>query len=348
MKVAVISDTHCRHNDISVPEADLLIHALSDEDFLNLVNSNKSYIDICRFLNSGKFNHAIIKKIKKRIYFNNINVDHFDSCFSRRLDIKTLVINSKYSSYKSNASYRKIPFNITKEFFRDTIFKNCVYCSSPPGDPCFCRKNGFKDEFVLLNGIDRVDNTIGYNEENCVPCCANCNSSKLELSKKDFLFHVKKIYEKRMNEILSRKIDWSFNFLDNQNNDNDLMYDKMNPCSPLFRRYKYHSEKMALKYNLSMPDLFEMCISNCYYCDIAPSQILKTKYRDPFFYNGIDRVDSKFGYYKENCVPCCKTCNYMKNKNEISLFYNYIEMIYKTNFYEEYNNYLIEYIRKFR
>jgi 5-methylcytosine-specific restriction endonuclease McrA len=28
--------------------------------------------------------------------------------------------------------------------------------------------------------------------------------------------------------------------------------------------------------------------------------------------NGIDRVDNNKGYLKENCVPCCKHCNYAK------------------------------------
>jgi hypothetical protein len=31
------------------------------------------------------------------------------------------------------------------------------------------------------------------------------------------------------------------------------------------------------------------------------------------YYNGIDRVDSKFGYTIENSVTCCALCNYTKN-----------------------------------
>jgi hypothetical protein len=29
--------------------------------------------------------------------------------------------------------------------------------------------------------------------------------------------------------------------------------------------------------------------------------------------NGIDRVDSSLGYFKNNIVPCCKQCNFGKN-----------------------------------
>jgi hypothetical protein len=28
------------------------------------------------------------------------------------------------------------------------------------------------------NGVDRIDNSIGYTKENCVPCCTICNWAK--------------------------------------------------------------------------------------------------------------------------------------------------------------------------
>jgi 5-methylcytosine-specific restriction endonuclease McrA len=31
-----------------------------------------------------------------------------------------------------------------------------------------------------VQGIDRVDNSIGYTPDNCVPCCTQCNRIKLD------------------------------------------------------------------------------------------------------------------------------------------------------------------------
>ena len=36
--------------------------------------------------------------------------------------------------------------------------------------------------------------------------------------------------------------------------------------------------------------------------------------------NGIDRVDNSKGYILENCVPCCKHCNYVKGNLSINDF----------------------------
>lgn len=45
------------------------------------------------------------------------------------------------------------------------------------------------------NGIDRVDNEIGYIYENCVCCCKVCNTMKMNLSVYEFLNHISKIFK---------------------------------------------------------------------------------------------------------------------------------------------------------
>ena len=47
----------------------------------------------------------------------------------------------------------------------------------------------------MYNGIDRIDNNKPYIKENLVPCCKKCNFFKSNHTKKDFLDHVKIIYE---------------------------------------------------------------------------------------------------------------------------------------------------------
>lgn len=64
------------------------------------------------------------------------------------------------------------------------ITSSCTYCGFKPN---------FPDSRV---GIDRVDNSIGYIESNCAPCCSTCNSAKGSLSMSEFKEWVIKIYTK--------------------------------------------------------------------------------------------------------------------------------------------------------
>lgn len=86
--------------------------------------------------------------------------------------------DSKYQSYKKGAKRRGYDFLLTKEEFLKLWQKDCYYCGS-------------KIKFI---GIDRVDNNIGYTVDNIVPCCSTCNRLKKTLSKKNYLEHVKRIY----------------------------------------------------------------------------------------------------------------------------------------------------------
>ena len=48
--------------------------------------------------------------------------------------------------------------------------------------------------------------------------------------------------------------------------------------------------------------------------------------------NGIDRVDNKKGYIKDNCVSCCKYCNFAKHTMTEDEFYKWIKKVYEYNF----------------
>ena len=47
--------------------------------------------------------------------------------------------------------------------------------------------------------------------------------------------------------------------------------------------------------------------------------------------NGIDRMDQKHGYVIENCVSCCKLCNFMKGALDNITFLQRVEHILKRN-----------------
>lgn len=108
-----------------------------------------------------------------------------------RLPEGVSVINQSYRRYMDAAKKRKYSFDLTKEEFAILITQNCHYCNSEPQVNSLS-KNSYSD--FKVNGVDRVDNRIGYTSENCVSCCKSCNIAKRDMSGKEFIFWIKNIY----------------------------------------------------------------------------------------------------------------------------------------------------------
>lgn len=70
--------------------------------------------------------------------------------------------------------------------------------------------------------------------------------------------------------------------------------------------YQRNAKNKNRNFDLSEKDFIEMSKLPCVYC----GGYSDTYNNEPF--NGIDRIDSNLGYSKNNCVPCCATCNRMK------------------------------------
>lgn len=99
--------------------------------------------------------------------------------------------NALYYSYKSSSNRRKngnFEFTIEKEKFKELTKKNCYYCGKEPSTIA----RGDNGEYVY-NGLDRVDNNIGYHLENIVPCCSECNFMKGAKKQEDFLNFIKRL-----------------------------------------------------------------------------------------------------------------------------------------------------------
>lgn len=88
------------------------------------------------------------------------------------------------------------------------------------------------------------------------------------------------------------------------------------------RVYKQGARARNLEYSLTNEEAISFFKSDCFYCGGSPSNIYKSKSKTgkDFLYNGIDRKNNSKGYYKENCVPCCKICNYLKKDMEFEEF----------------------------
>jgi len=111
----------------------------------------------------------------------------------------------------------------------------------------------------------------------------------------------------------------------------------------LYSKYVLGSKRRSIDFNLSKDEFISIIKKDCCYCGDSPSQIFKGSSEDHnLLYNGIDRKDNKVGYIKDNCVPCCKTCNYMKTDMTLEKFISHVKKINDqiTNFYtkKELNN----------
>jgi hypothetical protein len=71
--------------------------------------------------------------------------------------------------YIRQAEKRGYQFKIKFEHFKHMVQSKCYYCGQEP-------KQKMGD--VLYNGVDRIDNTVGYELGNVVACCGTCNKAK--------------------------------------------------------------------------------------------------------------------------------------------------------------------------
>ena len=98
------------------------------------------------------------KKVRAKV--NKSNIDEIIGKINNK-DID-FIAKDVYLKYKNRSPKRNIEFNLSLDFFKKNVFAPCFYC-------------GDKIDKV---GFDRVDNNKGYTEDNCVPCCGDCNLMK--------------------------------------------------------------------------------------------------------------------------------------------------------------------------
>lgn len=94
----------------------------------------------------------------------------------------------------------------------------------------------------------------------------------------------------------------------------------------LYRRYRDGARRRKVSFELSEEEFRVLTSGPCVYCGTIASHISRNdkKCNGNYLYNGIDRLDSKEGYVKENCVSCCKACNYAKSALSIEEFTSWL------------------------
>jgi len=84
-----------------------------------------------------------------------------------------------------------------------------------------------------------------------------------------------------------------------------------------FHQYKKSAKKRNIDFQLTQNQCEPFFNCRCNYCG------------DSYHGLGMDRIDNSLGYFVNNIVPCCYTCNIMKHTHSQINFINHIEKILK-------------------
>lgn len=199
-------------------------------------------------------------------------------------------VGHKLSYYKQRAGKSNIVWNLTDNYATDLFEKNCYYCNCEPGR--------------YRNGIDRLDNDIGYIESNVITSCTMCNIIKGCLDVVVFIKRCEHILT-HLKKINGKKWDCTF----------------PNRISMPYAGYRNRAISKNLDFLLTRIEFFTLIQEDCYLCGRSTNANNT---------NGIDRINSLFGYTMDNVKSCCAECNYMKNKYDFDEFVDKLLSIHNT------------------
>ncbi|UVX70479.1 MAG: type II restriction endonuclease [Bacteriophage sp.] len=141
-----------------------------------------------------------------------------------------------------------------------------------------------------------------------------------------------KIQCKKCGEIFSRKKDCIHNF-ENLKCRN-CIHNRFGKCLNallynVFTHYTNNAKQRNIDWNLSEEEFKHLITQPCIYCGEIPNVTKTSTYKNKSEkITGIDRIDPSKGYSMNNCVPCCKMCNIMKNKFSEEEFIDKVKSIY--------------------
>jgi hypothetical protein len=115
-----------------------------------------------------------------------------------RLFKKDSAFRRVLAQYKADAKRRGLSWDLTDDQFKTITSSPCYYTGMLP----LREMEVASGEVYLYNGIDRVKSSIGYTQDNCVPCCTEINFMKRNSTKEKFIELCSKVAE-RFNSCLA-------------------------------------------------------------------------------------------------------------------------------------------------
>lgn len=170
----------------------------------NLSHDINNVVPCCRTCNQFKLNMNLNEFYEK---INNLNINFifntninnlnfkiklnilFPFCITLKNERKINIINTKVDHIRSHAKKCNRNINLTRHQIASLITSPCAYCNFVP-----------IPEQNILNGIDRIDSSKGYELDNCAPCCKYCNMGKNDLPLQEFLDWIHRVKSFQLNK----------------------------------------------------------------------------------------------------------------------------------------------------
>lgn len=105
------------------------------------------------------------------------------------LDGRSLALNRLRSSHLGAARDRGIA-PLDRATWEAMVLSPCSYCGSRDQRDVRSRQG----LTIAVVGIDRIDNSKGYEPDNCVPCCKVCNLAKNTMTRDEFIAWVERVH----------------------------------------------------------------------------------------------------------------------------------------------------------
>lgn len=241
-------------------------------------------------------------------------------------------------------------FEINKCEWFDSNFDRCPYNKINDSPYCIFHGyvNDYSDEMKKQSRLCKKCSKIKYcgDEKKCVDCVNKRKQNRQKLidkiglcryetsdgykchrlrkTDKGYCNKHKRIELKEEIESQNKKV--CVNFIRGCNNtlEKDNKYNKCSECRKSDREttnpVKFHHKSFTLrgiKNELSDEQIMDLSKMPCYYCNEMNDRK----------WNGIDRKNNNTHYTKDNSVPCCSMCNYMKRKLDFDDFIKYCKNI---------------------
>lgn len=100
--------------------------------------------------------------------------------------------NKAFRTYQQNARTRDLSWDLSLADFKRLASLTCFYCGAAPS---MTMKGSPGSGDCIYNGLDRIDNTLGYSLANVITACKICNHAKRDLSYDDFLAWIARLTE---------------------------------------------------------------------------------------------------------------------------------------------------------
>jgi hypothetical protein len=249
-------DLHNTLEQVSTTTQQLCVNCGKDyEQFMTRYNKPSKLCKACNLVNKNQ-------DAKRSDRERNYKHEHYRN------------LEQYYKNYITSAAKRGYTMSLSFEDFKTYVLSPCYYCTS------------FVAEEV--NGIDRINNDIGYEKDNCVACCETCNMMKFTLHPL-FFINLCKIITGTLKPSQEFYTTWK------------EYYGRS--CGRSYTNYKKNAEERGLPFHITKSEWDTLIYSPCYLCGYQDNKGI-----------GLDRVENtKREYTLENVKPCCGTCNSLKN-----------------------------------